>query len=333
MGLFASTEFKDTHILHCTKFCDNKVYVYLPYQDKFYTFSIVNKEKKFRFFAQETITISSNSLYIIGGQTAPSEEDFHLLHSQNGTPNLYTTNFVAKINLKKHENFQVDLAKMKPCRVLPEARTSHLMVYSEPYIFVIGGYLERNVATRTCLRFHKKKKTWEYISELGFTNTLTEPCGLAIKDCLYVFDTAAKGGTPRIYKYSIELNSWMEILIQHRSKGLSIPPSINCAVYQVSDKELMILSGLSSQNSPKGFYYTYNIDTEELSDMNIDESLGHWKKEKQGNLDYVNSDMVYVRLSGRSVRAFRKSDRKWLEIEHKSENSVMGDFGCCSRRS
>ena len=97
MGLFASTEFKDTHILHCTKFCDNKVYVYLPHQDKFYTFSIVSKDKKFRFLAQETITISSNSLYIIGGQTAPSEEDFHLLHSQNGTRNLYTTNLQQKV--------------------------------------------------------------------------------------------------------------------------------------------------------------------------------------------------------------------------------------------
>lgn len=332
MGSFASTEFKDTHILHCTKFCDNRVYIYFPNQDKFYTFSIVDKDKKFRFFGQETISVSSHAIYVIGGQTATYDDDYVPYSGPNGSLNLYTTNFVTKINLKKHESFEIDISKIKPCRVMLEPRTSHLMIHKHPYIFVIGGYLEKNIATRTCLRFHTKQKTWERISELGFTNTLTEPCGLAIKDYLYVFDTVVKSGTPRIYRYSVELNSWMELLIQQKNKGISIPSSMNCAVYQVAENELMILSGLSSQASSKGFHYTYNIDTEEISDMTADESLGQWRKEKQGNLDYVNSDKVYVGLTGKSVKMFRKSDKRWLEVEHRSENNSVSDFGCCSRR-
>lgn len=330
MGL-GSSSFKDAHILHYMKPYDNKLFVYLCNQDKFYSFSIFNKGQKFKFFAQESISLSSGSIYIIGGQTAINGAEYNFSNGQTNSSSLQTTNFVAKINLKKQKNFHIDISDMKPCRVLPEPRSSQLMIYSEPYIFVIGGYLENHTPTRTCRRFHREKRIWENISDISLTVSLTEPCGIAMKNFIYVFDTAVKSDLPRIYQYSIEVDSWMEILLHHKNRNVSIPQSFNCAVYQTAENELMIFSGVNPQDSLKGFYYTYNTETEEISEIIVNENCGHWKKEKQGDQNYVNSDLVHLKLGDRLVKSFRKSDKKLLELELLTENSIPGGFGCYSR--
>ena len=332
MGLFPSSDFKDTHILHSTKLGENKLHVYLPNRDKFYTFSIFNKGQKFRFFAQESISLPSGSIYLVGGQTASYEEDPYLADGIHNPSNLYTTNFVTKINLKKQNNFHIDITKMKPCQSLPEPRTSHLMIYQEPYIFIIGGYLEGNIPTKTCLKFHTKNKTWESISDITFAQQLIEPCGIAIKSFLYVFDTAGKANLPRIHRYSIELNLWIEILIQQKNKLISIPPSLSCSIYQTKEDEIIIFSGKNLPGSPKSYYYTYNITSEELGDIIVDDNLEQWKKEKQGNQNYISSQVIYAGLKDRKVKMFRKLEQKWMELELTPENVIVSDFGCCSRK-
>jgi len=332
MGSFSSTDFKDTHILHSTKVGENKLHIYLPTRDKYYTFSIFNKDQKFRFFSQESISLPSGSIYLIGGQTASYEEDPYIIDGINNPSNLYPTNFVAKISLKKQNNFQIDISKMKICKPLPEPRTSHLMIYQEPYIFVIGGYLERNVPTKTCLKFHTKKKIWESISDITFAQQLIEPCGIAIKGFLYVFDTAGKANLPRIHRYSIELNLWIEVLIQQKNKMISIPPSLSCSIYQTKEDEVIIFSGSNLPGSPRGYYYTYNVISEELGEIVTDDSLEQTKKEKQGNQNYIDSQVIYSGLKDRKVKMFRKLEKKWMELELTPENVIVSDFGCCSRK-
>lgn len=328
MGL-ASSSFKDTHILHYMKPYDNKLYVYLCNQERFYTFSIFNRSQKFRFYAQESISINTGSIYLVGGQMPPPSPEY--VPESPDLGGLQATNFVAKINLKKQKNFQIDLADMKPCRVLPESRSGHLMVATGTHIFIIGGYLENNVPTRTCRKFNTQKRSWENVSDINLTTTLTDPCGIAVKEFIYVFDTAVKSDLPRIYQYSIEIDSWMEVLLQHKNRNISIPKSFNCSIYQTQENELIILSGINSQEAPRGFYYTYDIATEGLSEITINDNCGHWKKEKQGNQNYVSSNFVYLKLGDRTIKSFRKSDKKFTEAELTTENSIPAGFGCYSR--
>lgn len=331
MGLFQSNDFKDNHILHSIKTGENKLNIYLPTRDKFYTFSIFNQSKKFRFFAQESISLPSGSIYLIGGNTANYQDDPYLFDGIYNPSDLYTTNFVAKISLKKQNNFHIDISKMKPCQPLPEPRTSHLMIYEEPYIFVIGGYFEKNIPTKTCLKFHVKKKTWESISDINFAQHLIEPCGIAVKGFIYVFDTAGKANLPRIHRYSVDLNVWIEILIQQKNKMTLIPPSLSCSIYQIKEDDLIIFSGKNLQ-SPRGYYYTYNITTEELGDIIFDDNPEQWKKEKQGNQNYIASQVIYAGLKERRVKMFRRLEQKWMELELTPENVIVSDFGCCSRK-
>jgi hypothetical protein len=332
MGALSSSEFKDTHILHYFKPLDNKLYVYVPRRDKFYSFSILNKSQKFRFYQQESIALSSGAIYLIGGQTISSNEDFRMSAVDRMPPNLGPTNFVTKINLKKHENFQIDIAKMKPCKLLPEVRSSHLLVHHDYYIYAIAGHVEKNVQTRTCHKFHIKKKVWERIADIGFSTSLTDLCGLSINGFIYAFDTAVKSDLPRIHRYSIELNSWIEILLNQRDNNLRIPPSVSCGAYQNKENEIIIFSGSNVQNKIKQYYYTYNLDSEELSPIILTENNSVPTKEKQANLNYTNSKNIYMRLNDRSVMLFKKTENKFAELELTAENAISNDFGCCSRK-
>lgn len=337
MGLFPSSEFKDAHVLHYPKFCDNKLFVYLPARDKFYTFSIFEQEKKYKFYGQATISTSSGNVFLIGGKTIhePTEDDELLLEPYNSSPNLSISNFVTKINLKKHDNFKINLESMKPCRVLPEPRCMHLLVYVEPYIYVIGGEVPKTGPTKSCLKFHTKKRTWEKISDLTFGNKLIDACGVHLNDSIYVFDTAAKADFPRVHRYCIEVDQWMEILIHPRNRGLVVPPSLGCSAYQIADKQIMILGGLRANKDDKdkrGYYYIFDALTEEIRDFTYQEGISHWKKETQGMTNYVNSDVVYSRLSETSVKMFNKKNKKWDELRLISENTYGSHFGCCSRK-
>lgn len=336
MGIFSSSEFKEAHMLHYLKFCDNKLYVYFPSGDKFYTFSIFQNDKKFKFYAQGSISTKSGSIYLIGGKvmTNPLDDDIPITTLDNNST-LSITNFVAKINLKKHRDFRIHLNDMKSCPPLPDPTFKHLMVNVGPYIYVIGGEVPETGPTRNCLKFHTKKKTWEKISELSLGSKIQEPCGIAIHDSIYVFDTAVKGNLPRVHRYFIMVDQWMEILIHPKTRGLTIPPSLSSSVYQISEKEVMVLGGVRVDREDKdkrGFWFIFDFLTEEIKDLAYQDGLGQWKKESQGNTNYEGNDMVYGRLSERSVKVYDKFAKKWHETRLTPENTDSSAFGCCARK-
>ena len=180
MGIMGGKEFAGGHLLHYTRFFDNKLYVYLPEKDKFFTFHIYRGEKKFNFYGQESISISSGAIYLIGGQSLRDNSEELSIDPSKLTKNMFMSSYVAKINLNKHDGqFKIDLEHMRKCDNLPQARASHLLVHKDEYIYAIGGYLAGNEATRTCLRFHKKDKKWAEIATMGSSEGLVAPCGLA----------------------------------------------------------------------------------------------------------------------------------------------------------
>jgi len=338
MGLFPSSEFKNTHLLHYTKFGDNKLHVYLPERDTLYIFSIFHKGRKFKFYGQRSISTPSGSVYLIGGQAVqvlPDEEDL-LFSLSDVHASLTTTNFVASINLEKHRNFKIDLDDMEKCEPLPEPRSLHAMVYSEPYIFVIGGEIANSGPTKSCLKFHTRTKKWEKISDINFISNLLEPCGIALNDSIYIFNTSEKNNLPRVHRYSIELDQWMEILIHSRNKGLVIPPTLSSAVYQVSEKEVMIVGGVKidkSDTDKREFWYIFDSLTEEIKELSYQEGMGQIRKETQGNVDYSKENTVYGKLGERVVKFFNKENKIWGELRLIPENTKENfGFGCCSNR-
>jgi len=339
MGVFSSKDFGETHILHYTKFYDNKLYVYFPGRNKIISFDIFNNGQKFRFYAQESISTNTGAIFLVGGQVGTNDEDPSNLQLGSGTlsTSLKMTNFVAKINLNKHDNFEVHLEKMKPCPTLPEARSSHLLIYAKPYIFVFGGYLENNIPAKTNLKFDIKKRTWSPISNIGFISHLEEPCGLSYNnETIYIFETSTKTNLPRIFKYSIEMDTWQEAIIQHKSKHISIPSSIFCSAYQITDKDLMILGGTAGREGgpkeTKGFYYIFDTHTEEIRDFKYENVLDNWKKERQGDVNYSGMKYVYARLGERNVKVFKKSTRRWETLDLGYEEVRHYPVSCCSKR-
>ena len=337
MGLFPSSEFKNTHFLHYTKFGENKLYVYLPEKDILYTFSILHKGRKFKFYGQRTISTPSGSIFLIGGQSIqvlPDEEDL-LFSLSDIHASLSMSNFVANINLENHRNFKIDLNDMERCEALPEARSQHAMVYSEPHIFVIGGEVANSGPTKSCLKFHTKTRKWEKISDMKFSANLIEPCGIALNESIYVFNTSEKNKFPRVYRYSIELDQWMEILVHMRNKDLVIPPTLSSAAYQISEKEVMIVGGVRSDKNDqdkRDFWYVFDSLTEEIKEFTYQE-MGKMRKETQGYVDYSVGDTVYGKLGERQVKFFNKENKVWGELRVIPENNNDNfNFGCCSNR-
>lgn len=316
------------------RFGDHKLYVYLPRQEKFYSFSVFQDGQKFRFFRQKSICLDSGSVYLVGGQTAfPDRDQLGLSPKEKSSLSLHPTNFVCKINMKHHKNFRIDISTMKPCQALPEPRTSHLLVSSDQWIYVIGGSFVNNVPTQTCKKFHIKRKVWENISSINFAKNVTELEGLAIKNFIYVFDTSMQSKMPQIHRYITELDIWVEILFQQKNRMRSIPTSVISSVYQTNEDEILIFSNEARNDEvvSKGFYYTFNTKTEEMSDITIDENIVAITNEKQANLKYTDSNDIFVQLNEQRIKLFKKSENTWINRELTIDNNPTSDFGCCSR--
>lgn len=333
MGGSSAKQFTGDHILHYYSFLNNRLYVYFPEKDKFYNFEVYNKSAKFTFVGQETISLPSGSIYIIGGQvmnTEAPEEDEEKKTPDDFLKDLQMTDFVAKINLNKQENNKIDLDRSKPCRCLPEPRTSHLLIYAKPHIYVIGGYLEGNIGTNTCLRFHTANKDWESIADIPVVGYMKEPCGIAINDAnIYVFETKLNRKIPLVHKYSVHRDEWVNIDVQEKTKGITIPPCFNCSVFQIDHNEVLILGGVMADTKQKNFYYKFDLKNETFTDPVDDHSRDVWSKERQGNLDYSNTQKVFTRLGDGVIKFFVKKDRAW-KIDDLEPDTITNEGNWCT---
>ena len=71
---------------------------------------------------------------------------------------------------------------------LENPRTEHLLVYREPYIYMIGGFIKgQNV--RSCQKFHLGEKIWVDFASIPFKEKLEYASAIACKNYIYVFDS------------------------------------------------------------------------------------------------------------------------------------------------
>ena len=145
MGSTDSKPYKDSKLLHYIHPHENRVSVYLPHKNIFRSFNLFKKGEEFPLYYHESISIPTGAIYIIGGRVPETHnsKEFESSRTRSGkssrvvTPKLVSTNEVHKINLNKsNEKFGIDLYDIKPCRILPESRTNHLMIYCSQFIFV-----------------------------------------------------------------------------------------------------------------------------------------------------------------------------------------------------
>jgi len=113
------------------------------------------------------------------------------------------------------------------CEQLDKARTSHSMVFHDPYIYVVGGIVD-NFPNRKCKKFHVYDKVWCDIAPIGFSGNLTSPAIIAVEDNLYVFDTYS--ASQSIHKYSIGYDIWENI--PFKTTDFKIPRSLNSNIYR-----------------------------------------------------------------------------------------------------
>lgn len=354
MGIIQPNDFKNRRFLHFYRFFENKLHTFFPDPHYQLTFEIFLNGRKFKFYLQESISLPTGAVYLIGGRTvAQSEESISgglndsVLSLNNTSSNytLATTSDVYKINLNRNKSMKIEISKSKPCPPMPEPRHNHLLIYSAPYIYVIGGKINDTTPTRSCLRFHTKQKTWSKIRDLDLAATgLTNLSGLAINTDgyrasgkrLYIFDTTVSP-LPSIFQYNIETDNWMQMVISFKNKDLRIPTSLNCSLFQISSDKLMIFSGahIVDQRQQEGFSYTFDLATEKIENFREEKQLDFMLVDKQGDRNYSKEQNVYLKFGENYAFYYNLgletfSSRELFEGTLAKKTSF--DVGCCSRK-
>ena len=106
-----------------------------------------------------------------------------LLHKKD---NLQQSNLVAMISYRNPAEPRLHLAHIQ-MEQLEKARSDHLLVYKEPYIYMIGGVVNGQY-TRSCQKFHLGEKIWVDFASIPFIDKLEYATAIACKNYIYVFD-------------------------------------------------------------------------------------------------------------------------------------------------
>lgn len=80
---------------------------------------------------------------------------------------------------------------------LGEERTGQIIVYKEPFIYMISGYV-RETNVRSCQKFHLGEKIWTDFSSIPFKDSLVGASSVTMHDFIYLFDSFNSSQT--IYK-------------------------------------------------------------------------------------------------------------------------------------
>lgn len=113
------------------------------------------------------------------------------------------------------------------CEQLLKPRTAHSLIFSDPYIYMIGGVEDRQ-PVHSCRRFHVKDKVWSDIASLKTQDALNSPGIIALADSIFVFDTYSE--TQTVFKYSLEYDSWEPI--PFKTTDFVIPKSLYSTVFR-----------------------------------------------------------------------------------------------------
>lgn len=353
MGQLMPNEFKNRHFLHNYKFFENKLNIYFPGSDHPLVFEIYNRGKPYQFFTQESISLPNGSIYLIGGRvltekTSKLNEDIiESVNQEISRPShtLAATAEVVKINLNKHKNMKIELSKSKSRPPLPEPRNGHLLIYSAPFIYVIGGKIDEITPTSSCLRFHLKKLTWSPIADLDFdAMNVSNLSGLAItpqkpsesSKYLYIFNSTSEK-LPSISQYDIELDRWTQLVIANTNRDLNIPSSINLSVYQIGAETLLILSGnhINGEEQREGYSYVFNLKSQKIRKFKMEKNLDFMLTDKQGVRSYRNTQRVFLNFGENYALYYHTGIEELISVQlnyQRANRSGFG-FGCCSKRS
>jgi hypothetical protein len=211
MGGGSSKQFAGVHILHSTRFNENKIFIYVPETQTFQNFLMTSNGAPLNLFVMESISTPRGSIFCCGGQIIPPNVSIKDKTYQELFPELIDTDKCFEIDLNSNVNGEIDVKIHDEWR-LPEPRSGHLMMCHNDAIYVIGGWV-KNLRVKSCLKFDFKKKSWSSIANIGVNISLTEPCGIAVGESIYVFDTEVDKNVPRVLVYNIENNVWSETLI------------------------------------------------------------------------------------------------------------------------
>lgn len=129
--------------------------------------------------------------------------------------------------IKIDDNLPILNFSRDDCEQLDKARTSHALIFRDPYIYMIGGIVD-SMPTATCKKFHVEDKAWSDICSIKVYGALTSPGVIAEQDCIYVFDSYSE--TQTVYKYSIEFDAWDNLAF--KTGDFTIPRSIHCTAFK-----------------------------------------------------------------------------------------------------
>lgn len=96
------------------------------------------------------------------------------------------SNLVAMVSYRNPKEPRLHLAHVQ-MEQLEKARTDHLLVYKEPYIYMIGGVINDQF-TRSCQKFHLGEKIWVDFASVPFIEKLEYASAIACRNYIYVFD-------------------------------------------------------------------------------------------------------------------------------------------------
>lgn len=313
MGAINGTNnYKGRPFLHQFRYRDNTLLVFFQDSHTVSKFELTLQQQKYKYWAQQTISLSNGSLYAIGGRRSIEMASIEADITNESTLELVATNEVYRINLSKSINNRIELSQSRPCEYLPEARYNHLLLYAAPFIYVIGGQGENSAPLRSCLRFHTKTKKWSPIKSFDLPcNNLANLAGISTDNQkLYVFDSSGEP-LPKVYQYNIETDLWVQIVIRLKNRGVFIPASIATSVFQISENKLLILSSEDSSDTKNkdiqtGFSYFFNLEEEKIEDFRYEKVLNFSTVHVAGHRDFRNNELVYISFDQETADLFDK---------------------------
>lgn len=214
-------------------------------------------------------------------------------------------------------------------------RTNHLLVYSDPWIYVLGGR-EDGEASGSCRKYHLDDNFFLDICSLDPTTVLRQPGAIAVGQTIYLFD--AQSETQTIYKYSMIFDVWEQI--SFKTSGFSIPPSKGLSVFQSQSNTLLILNGNCEKDGQQMNYYLFSLEEDTFTQERSDRKLINFNEDCQGNRDYSKVKQLYTQLNDQQVKVFFKDTWYWetinaLLLKVKKDKKLMPEsnyLGCCSKR-
>jgi len=208
--------------------------------------------------------------------------------------------------LKIEYNAERLMFSTEGCEQLDKPRTSHSLIYRDPFIYMVGGIID-NVPTDSCKRYHVKDKVWSDISSIKFYGALTSPAIIALEDYIYVFDCYSE--TQTVFKYSIEYDTWENI--PFKTMDFTIPKSLNSTVFRFDSNQLMLMNGITENKEHSVYFFMYDMEKDMFTQERSDRKLIHPYKDRQGNRDYKSGDKIFCQLTEGKVKVFHKKTYYW----------------------